>query len=196
LALKLEMIPAYKRIKEKDYCCVPAVLQMIQARRGLAYDSQDEIGYQLGLIVPPELANKFAKVRTGPKPTAGYGTRTSLAEFSIAGYFKRNRLPLKISLIQPQAIEELRDHLAASISADDDAIICCNSRLLFGDGDLEHVLLVQEFDTASAGLLVVDPAATASELRETTLDRLYEVIVAHDVSRHAGLWIVSSTTAD
>jgi hypothetical protein len=72
----------------------------------------------------------------------------------------------------------------------------CSTYLLFGDGDLEHVLLVQEFDTASGGLLVVDPAATAPELRKTTLDRLFEVIVAHGVSRHAGLWIVSSTTAD
>ena len=190
------MVPAYKRIKEKDYCCVPAVLQMIQARRGLAYDSQDEIGYQLGLIVPPERAHKFTRVRTGSEPAAGYGTQTSLAEFSITGYFKRNRLPLKLSLIQPQTIEELGDQLTASISADDDVIICCNSRLLFGDGDLEHVLLVQEFDTASGGLLVVDPAATAPDLRETTLDRLFEVLDIHNGSRHAGLWIVSSTTDD
>ncbi len=53
--MQFEMNPAYEPITEKEYCCVPAVLQMIQARKGLSYDSQDEIGYQLGLMVPPDL---------------------------------------------------------------------------------------------------------------------------------------------
>ena len=51
--MRIEIIPRYTPITEKPYCCVPAVLQMIQQRRGFDFASQDEIGYQLGLIVPP-----------------------------------------------------------------------------------------------------------------------------------------------
>jgi hypothetical protein len=191
--LKLQMVPAYKMVREKEYCCVPAVLQMIQSRRGLAFDSQDEIGFQLGLIVPPELEHKFTKVRTGPEPDAGYGTQTSLPEFSIADYFKRNRLPLKITLIRPQTIDELKNQLTTSIDVDEDVIICYNSRLLFGEGDVEHVSLIQEFDTEWGNLLVADPAVSAPFPRKTTLDRLSEVITAHGVSSHGGLWVVSSS---
>lgn len=190
--MKIVAIPAYNPITEKDYCCVPAVLQMIQGRRGLGYDSQDEIGYQLGLIVPPELEQKFSKVRTGPAPQAGYGTQTPKEEFSIRNYFSRNSIPLDLIKPQPQTADELRSQLSASLQAGDDVIICYNSRLLFGDGDIEHVSLIQEFDTETGDMVVVDPAIEAPKLRKTTLDGLFEALNVHDVSNSGGLWIVSA----
>jgi len=144
--MKLEITPPYDPITEKEYCCVPAVLQMIQARRGLRYLSQDEIGYQLGLVVPEEIAYKFCKVRTGPEPRAGYGTQTSKEEFSISAYFRRNSLPLELCKVQPQTLDQLRCHLVDSLRAGHDVIICYNSHLLFGDGDIEHVSLIQAFE--------------------------------------------------
>jgi hypothetical protein len=190
--VKLTIIPAYEPITEKEYCCVPAVLQMIQGRRGLGYESQEEIGYQLGLIVPPEFERKFSKVRTGPEPQAGYGTQTSKEEFSIPSYFRRNGLPLKFTIIRPQTVSEFRHQLCASLQAAADVIICYNSHLLFGDGDVEHVSLIQEFDAESGDLVVVDPAIGVPKLRKTTVDHLFKVINAHDVSNHGGLWTVSA----
>jgi hypothetical protein len=192
--MKLEITPNYEPITEKEFCCVPAVLQMIQTRRGFDCLSQDEIGHQLGLIVPKEPEHLFERVRTGPEPKAGYGTQTSKEEFSIAGYFRRNGLPLKLVKTQPHSLDELHSQLTVSIQNGDDVIICYNSRLLFGDGDNEHVSLVQELDLETRHLLVVDPAIDVPKLRETTLDRLYEVLNAHDVNDHGGLWIVSSRT--
>lgn len=190
--MQILVIPAYKPITEKDYCCVPAVLQMIQGRRGLRYNSQDEISYQLGLIVPQDLEQKFLKVRTGPKPQTGYGTQTSKEEFSIRNYFRRNSIPLKFIKLQLQTAGELHSRLSTSIQAGDDVIICYNSRLLFGDGDIEHVSLIQEFDTETGDLVVVDPAIGAPKLRKTTIERLFETFNAHDVSNNGGLWIVSA----
>jgi len=69
--MKISIIPKYNLKTEKEYCCVPAVLQMVQERRGLESSSQEEIGYQLGLIVPKEKAHLFSKVRTGRIPKTG-----------------------------------------------------------------------------------------------------------------------------
>jgi hypothetical protein len=96
----------YDPITEKPYCCVPAVLQMIQARRSLRSTSQEEIGWELGLIVPPEIKSKFTKVRTGSKPRTGYRTQTSKPEFSIEKYFDHKHLPLSIARILPSSFND------------------------------------------------------------------------------------------
>lgn len=193
-AMKLKISPPYEPITEKEFCCVPAVLQMIQTRRGFKCLSQDEIGYQLGLIVPKEKEHLFKQTRTGPEPRSGYGTQTSKKEFSIASYFRRNSLPLKLVKIKPHSLDELHSQLTISIRNGDDVIICYNSRLFGGDGNIEHVSLVQEVDLETGYLLVVDPAIDAPKLRETTMNRLYDILRTHVVSEHGGLWIVSSAT--
>lgn len=90
--MKISITPKYNPKTEKPYCCVPAVLQMIQERRGLDFASQDEIGYQLGLIVPTKKAYSFSKVRTGRMPKTGWGTQTNKKQCSINNYFFRNNL--------------------------------------------------------------------------------------------------------
>lgn len=190
--MKLEISPKYEPITEKEYCCVPAVLQMVQERRGLPSLSQDEIGFQLGLIVPPHLECLFDRVRTGPEPTAGYGTQTSKEEFSIQQYFRRNHLPLSLNKTKISSLDELRALITSAMEADSDVVVCYNSRLLFGDGDIEHVSLIQEFDSESGRILIVDPAIGAPKIRESTLEKLCNTLSAHDVSEHGGLWIVSS----
>ena len=160
--MKFGTNPPYTPVTEKPYCCIPAALQMILKRRGLQYQSQEEIGYQLGLIVPSELKHQFTQVRTGPEPNAGYGTQTSKKEFSIPLY------------------------------CGDDIIICYNSQLLFGDGDIEHVSLIQSFDTETNNILVIDPAIEAPKHRKTDLEKLFEVLNLRQVSGQKKLWLVSS----
>lgn len=181
----------YDLITEKPYCCVPAILQMIQARRGLRSTSQDEIGWELGLIVPPEIKSEFTKVRTGPKPQAGYGTQISNPQFSIENYFVRNHLPLAITKISASSIVELHSIIGAALDQDDDIVLCLNSLHLFGDGDLEHVVLIEECDRVSGQLTVVDPAIGAPMRRITTVDSIFETIQEHSISALGGLWIIS-----
>ena len=190
--MRIEIIPYYTPITEKPYCCVPAVLQMIQQRRGFDFASQDEIGYQLGLIVPPEMQSLFTKLHTGHEPKAGWGTQTAKEEFSIDKYFQRNGLPFRLRIQGVENLEELRNILAESIYRGDDIIICYNSKLLFGDGDIEHVSLIQDLDTSTGDIMVVDPARGAPKHRKSNVKNLFEVLKSHYVSDRGRLWIVSA----
>ncbi len=185
----------YDPITEKPYCCVAAVLQMIMIRRGLRSMSQDEIGWELGLIVPPEIKSQFTKVRTGPMPPAGYGTQTSKPEFSIENYFNRHRLPLSITRVSPSSLKELISTLKAALDRDNDVVLCFNSQRLFGEGDIEHAALIEAFHYTTGQVTVVDPAIGAPKHRIAAIDRIFETIQAHDVSALGGLWIISDYRA-
>ena len=79
--------PFYKLIKQKPYCCVPVCISMILDRRKIKHGSQEEIGYELGLVVLKEKTHLFTKVRIGKKPVAGYGTQINKEKYSINNYF-------------------------------------------------------------------------------------------------------------
>lgn len=181
----------YNPITEKPYCCLPAVLQMIQSRRGLPIKSQDEIGWDLGLIVPPEIKSDFTKVRTGPRPQAGYGTQTSKPEYSLEKYFDRNRLPISITRVSPTSLDETISTIELAFAQDSDIVLCFNSQLLFGDGDMEHVALIEAFEKKSGQITVVDPAIGAPQRRITTITKIFKTIQNHTASNSGGLWVVS-----
>jgi hypothetical protein len=188
--------PAYISVTEMPYCCVPAVLQMILKRRGLKYRSQEDIGYQLGLIVPAESQHYFTRVRTGPEPKGGYGTRTSKKEFSIPNYFRKNNLPLKLTQKQPTRIQELRDYLNCALSCGDDVIVCYDRRLLFGEGDSEHVSLIQSFDNEAGSVLMIDPAVGAPPHQKVDLEKLSKALISDRTGKQKSLWIISASKAD
>jgi hypothetical protein len=93
--MKIGIVPKYNPITQKEYCSVPAVLQMIQERRGLRLFTQDLIGHHLGLVVPADKAHLYRIVRTGMEPETGWGTQIYKSEYSINAYFGRAGLPLK-----------------------------------------------------------------------------------------------------
>ena len=181
----------YEPITEKPYCCVPAVLQMILVRRGIPCISQDEIGWELGLLVPPEIESEFTKVRTGLMPPAGYGTRTSKPEFSIENYFSRNHLPLSIARVSTSSLKELISTLQTFLDRDNDVILCFDSQCLFGDGDTEHTALIEAFNSTTGQVTLVDPAIRTPKHRIASIDDIFETIQAHDVSALGGLWIIA-----
>jgi hypothetical protein len=164
---------------------------MILTRRGLPCMSQGEIGWELGLLVPPEIKSAFTRVRTGPQPPAGYGTRISNPEFSIGNFFNRNRLPLCIKRVSPSSFEELTATLQDALDREYDVVLCFNSRRLFGDGDREHVALIQSFNGAAGRVTMVDPAIGAPKHRTASIDKIFETIQAHDASTLGGLWLIS-----
>ena len=189
--MKISTTPRYNPITEKEYCCVPAVLQMIQERRGLEFNSQDEIGYQLGLIVPLEKKHLFSKVRTGRRAIAGWGTQTSKKKYSINNYFVKNYLPLKQTIFRVQEISNVTQFIIQNLLNDNDIIVCYNSQLLFNDGDIEHVSLIQEIDTETGILTIIDPAIGVPKIRKTRIEKLTNVLKAHKASKSAGFWIIS-----
>ena len=182
----------YEPITEKPYCCVPSVLQMVEIRRGVTVFSQDDIGYELGLIVPPEVASQFKKVRTGAEPRAGYGTQTSKNEFSIELFFSRHHPEFNFKRTMPTTLSEHRQILEQCKSPDADIIICYDSQKLFGDGDPEHTPLIESYDLSNDCVVIVDPAIGVPKLREASAEKLFDVIRFHELSNIAGFWIVST----
>ena len=153
--------------------------------------SQEEIGWELGLLVPPELKSAFTRVRTGPQPPAGYGTRISKPDYSIENFFNRNRLPLGIKRVSPSSFEELTATLQDALDREYDVVLCFNSQRLFGDGDREHVSLIEAFNSAAGRVTMVDPAIGAPKHRTASIDKIFETIQDHDASTLGGLWIIS-----
>jgi len=123
--MKISIIPKYNLKTEKEYCCVPAVLQMVQERRGLEFSSQEEIGYQLGLIIPKEKAYLFSKVRISRIPKTGWGTQTSKKQYSINNYFIKNNLPLELTIYNVQEIKNVSEFVIQNFMNDNDIIIIC-----------------------------------------------------------------------
>jgi hypothetical protein len=189
--MKISIIPKYNPKMEKPFCCVPAVLQMIQERRGLEFASQDEIGYQLGLIVPKEKAYFFSKVRTGRMPKTGWGTQTSKKQYSVQNYFVKSGLPLKLAINSCREVENVSEFIVQNLLKNNDIVVCYNSQLLFGEGDVEHVSLIQEIDTESEEITIVDPAVGVPKIRRTKLSRLIHALKSHQVNEQSSFWIIS-----
>ena len=189
--MKISITSKYNPKTEKEYCCVPAILQMIHDRRGLKYASQDEIGYQLGLIVPKEKAYLFSKVRTGRMPKTGWGTQTTKNQYSINNYFIKNNLPLKLTTHNIQKIEKASKFVIQNLKKDNDIIICYNSQVLFGGGDIEHVSLIEEIDTENDELTIVDPAIGSPKIRKIKLYKLIQVLKSKKMGKIGGFGIVS-----
>lgn len=187
----LKALPPYPRIAEKKYCCVAAVLQMILGRRRLPADSQDDIAYELGLIVPKELANSYARTRVGPEPASGYGTQTHIEEFSVPMYFRRHNIALRFTRKVPQSSKQLRSAIGDHLSFGDDVVICFDSGKLFGSGDKEHTALVQSLDTGNGQLEVIDPAFDIRRMQRTEPEKLFTSMAGADHTEMAGLWIIS-----
>jgi hypothetical protein len=169
---------------------------MIQERRGLDIMSQDEIGWELGLIVPHEMKSEFIKVRTGSMPQAGYGTQTSKSEYSVERYFDRNQLPLSITRVSPSSIKEMISTIETAFAQDKDIVLCFNSHFLFGDGDVEHVSLIEDFNKDNRQITMVDPAIGVPKRRITTINKVFKTIQNHNVSEIGGFWIISIRVND
>ena len=98
--------------------------------------------------------------------------------------------------ILPSSFKELISTIEAALAQDNDIVICYNSQVLFGDVDIEHVSLIEEFNKNSGDVTVVDPAIGSPKRRITTIAEIFKTIQNHDVSEFGGLWIISERAHD
>src|SRR4051794_40060347 len=98
----------YVPFVQQPYCCVPASLHMVMYRRSMPLVAQEELGYHLGLVVPPNDGHWYWNPRISAKrPPAGYGTQIQRAEYSPDAAFERLGVPLRM-------ITRLIDHFDSS----------------------------------------------------------------------------------
>jgi hypothetical protein len=65
--------------------------------------------------------------------------------------------------------------------------------LFFGDGDIEHVSLIQSFDNETDRVLIIDPATGAPKYRRVSLGKLFDVLISDRANELKALWIISSS---
>lgn len=190
--MKIVLTPEYEPRKEKEYCCVPAVLQMVQQRRNIPYTTQDEIGYQLGLIVPKDKAHLFSKIRIGKIPKGGWGTETSKKQYSINNYFSLLKIPLQLRKYRIDKSKDLSEFIVKNFKNNNDIIVCYNSQVLFHSGDEEHVSLIESIDTNMEELIIIDPAIGVPNKRKASITHLIEACYSQETKNSYGIWVISS----
>lgn len=191
MGTRIGIVPKYNPITEKEYCSIPAVLQMIQERRRLRLFTQDIIGHHLGLVVPAEKAHLYRIVRTGQKPDTGWGTQIRQDEYSINNYFYKVGLPLKHEVHHARDIADACAFLAENLTRDNDTGVYYNSKSLFGHGDPEHVALIQELDPEGDEVTLIDPGIGVPKVRKVGLSRLVQILEKAERGDLFGFWIFS-----
>jgi hypothetical protein len=88
---------------------------MILLRRKLPMFAQEDIGYELGLIVPKRYKKLLPKARTGKRPHAGYGTQVGKEKYSINKFFKKHGIPLKEEYFPLEKIENVKKWIREQI---------------------------------------------------------------------------------
>lgn len=181
--------PPYKPITQLRYHCVPACLTMVLDRHKVKHGTQEEIGYELGLVVPKEIAREFKKIRTGKKPIAGYGTQVAKKQFSINHFFKKYKIGLKETYYPPEKVKDYARFIIDNISKSNDLIVCFNNKLLFGSGDWGHVCVIQGFNRNV--ITLIDPGRSVPKKRRAELPNLIDAIKKHGKKRRGGFWVIS-----
>lgn len=181
--------PPYKPITQMPYCCVPACISMILERRRIKHDSQEEIGYELGLTVPKEKAHLFTKIRTGRKPIAGYGTQVSKKKYSISNFFSKNGINLKEKYYPVERIKDVKRFITENLTHYHDLIVCFNNKKLHGTGNYGHVSLIQSINNET--ITLIDPEKDVPKKRKVKLLKLLEAMKYNGIKKRGGFWLVS-----
>ena len=96
---------------------------------------------------------------------------------------------MKITIYNIEVIDDVSDFIIQNIMNDNDIIIRYDSQLLWGNGDTDHVSLIQDIDNEE--LSIVDPAIGVPKIRKIRLSQLISVLKSREAGSHSEFWIVS-----
>jgi hypothetical protein len=189
----------YVPFTQQSYCCVPTSIQMIMYRNNIPLVPAEEIGYHLGLTVPPGDEHLFYKVRIAEKPpvTSGYGTNISAPEYEPNKAFQALSVPLKFSeklATNISSEEELLELLEEVEANDSDALLCFNHGVIRGQYERNsgHVVV---FDRIINGQVrIVDASPHHPKWRFIELSILFDAIQQHGDENSGGIWYFKQST--
>jgi hypothetical protein len=188
--MKAKISPAYTSIAQKPYCCVPTCVQMILDRRRLPFFEQEEIGIDLGLVIPPEEAHNFQNVQVGESPAAGWGTRINLKKYDLNKFFRKNNLQLTSTYFSLGDIENVPRYITTNLSEGNDILICFRYGVLYNeDVTAGHGSLIEEVNNSL--ITLVDPNPDP-ERKIVHIDDLIESIKVHKKGNTnlGGFWLI------
>lgn len=194
--MRYEVVPndsRYVPFTQQGYCCVPTSIAMIMYRNNIPLIPTEELGYHLGLTIPPEEEKLFydARVSDIPPSFAGYGTQISLKEYEPNKVFRKLHIPLKFSLILADDIgssEELVLVLREIEDLDQDALLCFNHGVIGGEftPNSGHVVV---FDKIIDGCIrLIDASPKQPKWRLVKPELMFEAIKQHGNQLPGGVW--------
>lgn len=162
-------------------------------KNGIPLVSAEEIGYHLGLIVPPAEKRLFYNVRVSEvEPPAGYGTRIYMKEFDPNGAFKKLNIPLTLNVKKIVEFDSSVDAFDFSKKAEEenrDILFCFNHGALTDDmeRDWGHLVL---FDRIIEGSYrIIDPSPTHPKWRTVSPEKMFFAMKKHgEKPTAAGIW--------
>lgn len=183
----------YIPFTQQAECCVPTSIQMIMYRNNIPLIPAEELGYHLGLIVPPDESSLFYSARASDKPPAasGYGTQIFNPEYEPNKIFIDLGIPLSFNLVLASEIaspKDLLDKLLRIEQEDNDALLCFNHGIVRGEFKpfSGHVAV---FDRVIDGKIrLVDASPKQPKWRLVEAELMYEAIEKHGNSSSGGIW--------
>ncbi|HOO68096.1 MAG TPA: hypothetical protein PLC53_01855 [Bacilli bacterium] len=160
---------------------------MILNRNNIYNFDQEEIAYQLGLVVPPEKRYLFKKVREEDKPIAGYGTQIQNDEYSINNFFSNNNISLKQEYYYILDVEKARTFLKNNIN--NDIMICLHCGILYDslESDWGHMVL---FETINKDIVTILDPSEKRGIENVNINKLILSIRVHGKIKAAGFWLI------
>ena len=183
----------YIPFTQQAQCCAPTCIQMIMYKNNIPLIPAEELGFHLGLVVPPSEARLFYNARTSEtKPPAGYGTRIYLGEFAPNTAFKKLEIPLTLTM-HPIAnfdtVEDVFGFLLKAEENDKDILFCFNHGALIDDPSRDGGHLVLFDRMIDSQIRIIDPSPTHPKWRNVTIQKMFEAMKKHgEKPTAAGLW--------
>lgn len=178
----------YVPFVQQPYCCVPACIQMVLYKNGMKLLSQETIGAELGLVVPPDVSRAFYSVEVHEEAPvgSGYGTRIQLPEFSLDNLIKKQNWRFKFEALlasQLNDVKEFVDKLKQIEAENIDALVCFQN-----DHGTGHVCVFDRVINEEVRL--IDPSQDYPKWRTMKSQELLNRVKAHGDSNYGGLWIL------
>ncbi len=186
----------YEPLEQLPACCVPTCLKMVFGRHALKPGlSQEDIGRQLGLTIPPRMRSHFSdkvEVRRTPPPS-GYGTRINQKRYSLETAFEKWDVPLSVEFKFVDSIRDKKElkRVLRALAKDKtkDVLMCVESGSLEGDPvpGSGHVVLLANAGKNKARY--VEPGD--GTISKTTYGNLYKGMESWGPKFWGGLWVLS-----
>lgn len=173
---------------------------MVMYRNDIPLRSAEEIGYHLGLIVPPDRSKLFFNARTAAEApsTAGYGIQSHIPEYDPNAAFARMNIPLHFA-IEPirniSSASELLERLRVHEKDDADILFAFNLGTLLDDpslGTAHHACVFDRLQGEQVRL--IDPSFYGPKWRTFDVTQLFNAMKKHVSPEYGGMWVLTKTT--
>jgi len=149
---------------------------MVLLRRHLPLMPQEDIGYELGLIVPRRYKKILRRARTGKMPPSGWGTRES--KYPLNNFFRKHKIPLKKEFFKPAQLHDPKKWLEGEIKKGNDILACFNYGKLYGTKGQGHLSVVDS--VSGNNVVLIDPSRKeVPKYRSVILKKLLGAMEIH-----------------